>query len=238
FAAREHYYQWILDSNATFFVPGLNVRLPIHDAWDELVIEATAESSQDQKSLAAHIHRYHEWERLAQDARRDAHTCSAEGSIIGIDRLVIAGGPSSGKSTLARRLTHSLTQHGNLVLRVSLQRIARLMRNDVPFHAALIQAGLDGSGISEDLGNIILASPDYLIADGLDECDPNRTEVANYLISWASGHPNCHICVLTRPVGHAPSLLPSFTHAELLPLDDRAIDQYSEKLIEIGRAHV
>jgi hypothetical protein len=227
----ERYSRWVLESNESFWVPGLNVRLAINEAWDELLLDEALVSSSETETMAHQIRRYHEWERLAENARRDSDTCRAEGAVIGKGRLVISGGPSSGKSTLGRRLAASLTKQGALVLRVSLQRVARLLRNEVPFNVALLQVALDGSGISEESGRAALSSPDYLIADGLDECDPDRTDVANYLISWASGHPDCHICVLTRPVGHTASLLPNFSQAELLPLNDRTIDDYSEKLI-------
>ncbi|HEX7772664.1 MAG TPA: hypothetical protein VF435_09605 [Pyrinomonadaceae bacterium] len=216
----ERYRQWVLESNETFWVPGLNVRLAINEAWDELLLNEALVSSSETKTMAQQISRYHEWERLAETARRDSDTCHAEGTVIGKQRLVITGGPSSGKSTLARRLTASLTEQGASVLRVSLQRVARLLRTEVPFNTALLQVTLDGSDISEESGPAALSSPDYLIADGLDECDPDRTEVANHLISWASGHPDCHICVLTRPVGHTASLLPNFNQSELLPLND------------------
>lgn len=227
----ERHRQWVLKSNETFWVPGLNVRLAINEAWDEILLNEALVSSSEAQTMAHQISRYHEWERLAETARRGSETCRAEGAVIGKGHLVITGGPSSGKSTLGRRLSASLSTQGALVLRVSLQRVAHLLRNQVAFSAALLQVALDGSGISEELGRAVLSSPDYLIADGLDECDPDRTDVANHLISWASGHPECHICVLTRPVGHTASLLPNFSHAELLPLSDSAIDDYSQKLI-------
>lgn len=227
----ERYRQWVLESNETFWVPGLNVRLAINEAWDEILLNEALVSSSEAQTMAHQISRYHEWERLAETARRGSETCRAEGAVIGKGRLVITGGPSSGKSTLGRRLSASLSTQGALVLRVSLHRVAHLLRNQVAFSTALLQVALDGSGISEELGRAVLSSPDYLIADGLDECDPDRTDVANHLISWASGHPECHICVLTRPVGHTASLLPNFSHAELLPLSDKAIDDYSQKLI-------
>ncbi len=227
----ERYRQWVLKTNETFWVPGLNIRLTINEAWDELLLNEALVSSSETGTMAHQIRRYHEWERLAENARRDSDICRAEGAVIGKGRLVITGGPSSGKSTLGRRLAASLTGQGALVLRVPLQRVARLLRNEVPFNSALLQVALDGSGISEESGRAALLSPNYLIADGLDECDPDRTDVANHLISWASGHPDCHICVMTRPVGHTASLLPNFSQAELLPLSDRAIDDYAEKLI-------
>lgn len=231
--AKERYRQWVLESNETFFVPGLGVRLPVEEAWDELLIGVPVEASSGGESLARQISRYHEWERLAESARRNSDVYDADAMLIGKERLVIIGGPGSGKSTLGRRLAVWATKKGTLAIRVSLKRVGHLLREGTSFDTALLTVALDGSGIPEDVGKAALASPDYLIADGLDESDPNRAEIANYIAAWVSGHPNCHVCVMTRPVGHTASLLPSFSHAELLPLNDTAIGDFAAKLIAV-----
>ena len=229
--AKEQYRQWVLESNETFLIPGLDIRLPIQEAWDELLTDVRIDPSSGSESLARQISRYHEWERLADNARRNSDVCDADAALIAIERLVIIGGPGSGKSTLSRRLNVWAAKKGALAIRVSLKRVGRLLREGASFDQALLATALDGSGIPEDVGKAALASPDYLIADGLDESDPNRAEMANHLASWASGHPNCHVCVMTRPVGHTASLLPGFSHAELLPLNDTAIGKFTAKLI-------
>lgn len=231
--AKEHYRQWVLKSHETFFVPGLNVRLPIQNAWDELLIDVLPDPSSGSESLARQISRYHEWERLADNARRNSDVYDAGAVLIAKQLLVIIGGPGSGKSTLGRRLIVWATNKGALAIRVSLKRVGSLLRQGASFENALLAVALDGSGIPEDVGKALLASPDYLIADGLDESDPNRAEMANHLTTWASGHPNCHVCVMTRPVGHTASLLPGFSHAELLPLNDEAITHLAAELIAV-----
>ena len=99
------------------------------------------------------------------------------------------------------------------------------------FESAMVEAGVESSGQSGD-GPHILASADLLIADGLDECDPRRADVAGGLSRWAQSHPHTSICVLTRPVGHSPALLPGFSHAELLPLDDHSLRDIAKWMIE------
>lgn len=230
-ASADRYRQWSVDANASFAVAGLNVRLPISDAWDKLFIGEGVASFGIGETLANQISRYHEWERLAERARRESGTCRAEDAIIGKERLIITGGPGAGKSTLSRRLVERANRRGGLALRVSLPLVARMLRDGASFDASLMRAALDTSGIPHDVGRGMLASPDYVIADGLDECDPDRAVVANHLTTWAAGHPDCHVCVMTRPVGHTASLLPGFDHAELLPLDDEAIKEYSAKLL-------
>lgn len=114
----ERYRQWVLESNQTFWVPGLNVRLPIKEAWDELLLNEALLSSPENKSMTQQISRYHEWERLAETARRDSETCRAEGAVIGKERLVIIGGPSSGKSTLGRQTRTSTSKRSRMYLRL------------------------------------------------------------------------------------------------------------------------
>jgi hypothetical protein len=230
--AKADYRRWLLTTNSTFPVPGLNVRLPINDAWDEICDETDEAQPDEQETLARRISRYHEWERLAEKARRDSESCHAEDKLISESHLIITSGAGSGKSPLSRKLAVGLTELDFTVMRVSLQKVALLTKSGVPFESALRRVALDGSGIAEEEGKYVLSSPDYLIADGLDETDPHRAIVANELVAWSSGHQECHVCVMTRPVGHTVSLLPGFVRAELLPLNDTAIENCAARMIK------
>jgi hypothetical protein len=180
--------------------------------------------------LEMQIKRYQEWARLtrgrwgddavAADAFVDSHRLSA-----------IVGGPGAGKTTLCKRLAF-FTSEGRLVVYVRLGTVSALLGHGSTFENAMIEAGLESSGQLVMDRRHILASADLLIADGLDECDPRRADVAIDISRWAQSHPNTSICVLTRPVGHDPGLLPGFSHAELLPLDDDTIRDVASWMIE------
>jgi hypothetical protein len=106
-----------------------------------------------------------------------------------------------------------------------------LLRKGETFESALIAAALDSYPLTEQDGRRIVNLAEVLIADGLDECDPDRAEVAAGLTKWVASHPGTHVCVLTRAVGHSSALLPDFTHAELQPLQDSEIRKIASELI-------
>lgn len=227
----ERYQKWVLETNKEFFVAGLDTTLPIQESWSNLILEGEIRTAPEKDStLARQISRYHEWERLA-NPRNGGSPLLAKDALRQFPRMVVIGGPGAGKSTLGRALAAWAAGNNTTVLRVSLRQLGQLLADGSLFDRALLQLALDGSGITEPQGLNTLCSPDFLIADGLDESDPNRILVADSLRAWVNGHPNCHVCVMTRPVGHSPSMLHGFKHLDLLPLNDEAVKEYSLKLI-------
>ena len=107
-----------------------------------------------------------------------------------------------------------------------------LMKKGGTFEAAILASATDCSGLATENAHHAVANPDFLIADGLDECDPNRQEISQQLKSWCDGHPQCHVVVTTRPVGHDAGLLPRFRHLEILPLDMASIHRHALRLID------
>lgn len=196
----------------TFYSPALQVRFPTAEAWDQVV-----SLQSNQSTLQAQIERYQEWTRLTRTYRGEG-SITAEVFANTNRRSVIVAGPGAGKTTLTEKLAHALSET-MLVVRVRLPMVMGLLAEGATFDAALMRAAIDNSGMGEREGHQILASAEMLIADGLDECDPARTTVAEGISRWAASHPDAGVCVLTRPVGHSPELLPGFIHAELTPLD-------------------
>ena len=228
---QQRYRNWMTETNSQYFVPGLGITLPIADAWIQLrVMDDLRDRRPSSASLVDQIKHYHEWARLAESGNSDK--VQAEYFAEFLSRVVVIGGPGSGKSTLLNRLAWRLSKDDRIVLKVRLKLVSQLVAEGCPFEDAVLQAAADGCGIETKHATSVLLSPDYLLADGLDECDPERLNIANSLKSWADGHPSCRVFVTTRPVGHEAGLLPGFEHAELLPLEQNAIHEQSRRLFE------
>ncbi len=228
----EGFLDWVIDNNREFLVPDLGVRMPITEAWNQLreLEDQSLNAYGGKEALAKAIERYHEWERLAE-GHLHGPSVSAEDAVASVGRMVVTGGPGIGKSTLQRRLAYQMATQGKTVLRAPLRPLHALLTDGRTFEESLLLLATDKSGVSYEAARRTLSSPACLLADGLDECDPNRTFVAEQLVEWSNGHPDCFVVVTTRPTGHHPSLLPGFQHMELAPLDDVTLAQLSQKLL-------
>lgn len=218
---------WVRSVNERFYSPAMQRQYPVANAWD-LVAQMDTERSAAGPSLDMQIKRYQEWSRLEDMRRSDA--MSAESFIRDHRLTVVVAGPGSGKSTLGKKLV-SCGAKESLAILVRLPVIAKLLGEGRTFNSALVEAAIDRSGCDREAGEGLLGMADLLVADGLDECDPLRSDVAAALANWASGHERTSVCVLTRPVGHAPDMLPGFSHVELLPLDSGDVRRLAGWLI-------
>jgi len=231
FAAAQHYREWAAQAYGSFFVPALDIRLPISEAWDrvERLDDEASEVGLGGEALEEQIHRYHERARLLQRDQAEPKL-AAEDVLHSSKRMVVVGGPGSGKSTLANRLVYSICSGGGLAALVKLKSLGGLLAHGHSFDHALAEATADGSDLSLEQREELLSACQVLVADGLDECDPNRQEAADGLRMWAEARSDCTVCVMTRPVGHSPQLLPGFCHVELLPLSQTAAQQVTKTL--------
>ena len=222
--------EFVKKRHESFYVPALEVRLPVGNAWNQVRSFSESDSQAETRvgnPLLAAIEKYHEWSRLSSGT--GGNTAAAEAFVQANLRTVILGGPGSGKTTLSRRLAHHFGED-HLVFWVRLPVLSALIARGRGFEDALINSAIDSSGLGEDEGRQILASAEILVADGLDECDPMRTVVAEGISAWSITHPKTRICVLTRPVGHSPELLPGFVHLELAHLDSGDIRKMARLL--------
>jgi hypothetical protein len=224
---------WTHETNAYFYCPALQERFPIRYGWSQVIPmdgEATTQSTTSGIGvLETEIKRYQEWARLSQSSRVD-RAVGAETFVDAHRLTAIVGGPGSGKTTLGRKLAF-VAAEDRLAVRVRLATVAAIVARGGTFEKALVEAAVDSSGWNDKDGSGILASARLLIADGLDECDPRRADIAADLSRWAASHPQTSICVLTRPVGHSPAMLPRFRHGELLPLGSERIREIADWMI-------
>jgi hypothetical protein len=231
---RRKFTDWSIKTNSRISIPSLNIALPMSEAWVRLRAMSPSDTPSGGKSLEEQVKEYHEWHRLA-DARHVSGTLDI-GSASHRERLlVVVGGPGAGKSTLLRRLTWDWAAEGRVVLRVSLRAVALRMSQGETFDEALLAVASEGfPSIGEALYNM-LSNATLLLADGLDETDPNRSGIADRLQRWAFASPERQVVLTTRPVGHNPAWFEEWKHYELLPLGRSDIEGFAK--IVFGLLH-
>jgi energy-coupling factor transporter ATP-binding protein EcfA2 len=187
----EEYQNWILDKTSTFRLPGLPKKFSIRT---DLIAMKVCHLSGDTQPFDA---------QLLTEL---------------YEHCVIIGDSGSGKSTFIQRLANELTSEGKKVLLVRLPDVLRLFNQGKTFAEAIIEASIDGLNTNKNLLLSALKNSDYLLADGLDECNNDRVTIAVKLNDWVSGNSKVKVIVSSRN-GYAREVLSSWTSVKLQPLD-------------------
>ncbi|MDO9104895.1 MAG: NACHT domain-containing protein [Methylovulum sp.] len=221
---------WAIEANATFEIFGIKEPLSLETAWIEMKAFVQENRINDENDLETALKRYHSW-----NARSIPHDAKKIDSItIGqfVKRAVVIAGPGIGKTTLLKRLALFYAKSGNPVLRVRLRDIATRMKNDgLGFEQSVIERGLDGSGVTaEELRRANLENL-VLLCDGLDECGNAQNNITEGIINFSTGHPQCRIIITTRPIGYDSTLLKSWRHYELVPLEASSTKKHLSTLL-------
>jgi len=235
----DDYRRRLRDNTKDLRVFALDAVLPIQDAWNRWrvpessrhVAGAATSRKQQDDAIEAWLRRYNEWERLAGGDDDLSPTFEGE-KLAGYARhAVLIGGPGTGKSSALKRLAHHLANQGDLVLYVRLPLLDKVWQEAGQFDTALLRVAIDRLGIAEHEAAEALKRPDYLLADGLDECDPRRAVIAKALTEWAESHSQSKVIVATRPAGHESTYFPGWAHVEMARLTGRDIKYIASRLI-------
>jgi hypothetical protein len=205
----ERYRAWLKEKTVHLKVPGLPL-------YEELSIETN-------------------WIPLRAKLREDSNESFDAEFVAELYHLsVVTGTPGTGKSTLMNRLAHRLSASGKRVLLVQLPEVQKLWRKQGErFEDAIIKASADNSGLNEEELRLALSAPDYLLADGLDECNSDRANIAKELDSWVKAPSRRFITrvIVTTRIGYEPGLLPGWKHTEICPLDRSSIQKYAKQFL-------
>lgn len=202
--AIQEYKSWLVTTTSYFEIPTIHQRFSISEDWIPREIACDGkEKVHLNVEVAAEMHR----------------------------RLFLRGDSGSGKSTIMKRLCNSFTVIGKVVLYVYLPEVLRLYKSGKNFEDAILSAATDGLNSDKDVLSSLLTRSDYLLADGLDECQRGSAEIAKKLNVWAEGHSETRVVVTCRN-GTVPESFFDWQNAEIQALNGRDITNLSKIIIE------
>lgn len=200
----EVYRKWIQESSETFSIPGIRDGFSMQYDWIQLEVVKTIE--------------------------KEAPFNAAFIPEVSSSRSVVIGNSGGGKSTLTKYLAYRLSSLGKKVLRVRLSSIRKLLATHT-FNDSILINSTNKLSLTLKKAKFALGEPDYLIADGLDECEEDCFMIAEELENWAAGHLSTKIIVTTR-TGYETGILGGWEFLKLLPLKRQDIIKFAQRLLE------
>jgi hypothetical protein len=228
------YSTWLQRITNTFTITGLDIALPIAKVWIKLSANVDMDKGDYNKDETTEqiLAKYHQY---GQSLRSEKHTkvMDAEHLLDFFNLVVVMGGPGMGKTTLLKRLANSVSSTNKPVIYVRLPFVSKLMEQGCSFEEAIIKTSGDGSGIPFNDLRELLKSPEYLLADGFDECGSYRNSISDAICAWAHGHKKTKIIITTRPIGDNFASFPGWRNVELLPLKSEEISNDVSWILDV-----
>ena len=227
----DQYLDWMTDITASFLVPGLGKKLSIETAWIPLKVKTLkSESQPSRQTIKEQLAKYHQNSKQSDDKEL----------IIDIDnvdefseRVVFIARSGTGKSTTLKRLAHFLAKNSRkVVLLIRLSKVAKYFASGETFEDALLMEAVDSSGIDRESLKTILSNPDYLLADGLDECSSQQALIAQKLVEWSTGHPQTKIILTSRPFAYDHAYFPEWQCLDILSLKSTELEKNARLLLK------
>lgn len=209
-------YQY--NKNAYSEISILSVQKPINLQSIWIPLEATIVNNKENESLNldSTIERYQSWyeERRHDDTIIDSFTFGRF-----IKKCVVIGGAGIGKTTLFRKLALDYSDEGYFVLFIKLAKLTDMLSGSSKgFEACLIDCAFDRKIQSDNISSLLQNA--VILADGLDECFQQQSEIIQYFSKLSKDYPESRILISTRPIGYKLGLISDWRRYELKPIDD------------------
>ncbi len=222
--------EWTADTNAVFTVIGVERPISIDRGWLTQYAAIMTDAVPPTVSFAEALAHYHG----EGDQTSTAEATNAHAATIGrfFKRCVVMAGPGVGKSTLVRKLARSYALDGFPVLQVRLRTLLERMRaTGCGFGEGLFALALDKSGVSPERARAAGIREWVVLFDGLDECGPDRSQMAREIADFSAGHPECRVVVTSRPIGYVPGHLATWRHYSLLDLGKDDLERHARSIL-------
>jgi serine/threonine protein kinase/nucleotide-binding universal stress UspA family protein len=145
-------------------------------------------------------------------------------------RMVILGGPGSGKTSLMRRIAYRLSRRGQIVAYVKLQNVAQRMRSTPGFLPAL---KTELATEFPNFNDAVWLHAEQVLLDGLDECGDQQSAIVAGIQTLANdSQTKARIGITSRVIGFEARSWPHWQLQKLNHLSD-PINEF-EKLAPVG----
>ena len=222
-------YQY--NKNAYSQMSILSVQKPIDLQSIWIPLEAAVVSNEESESLGldSTIERYQNWYK---EKRHDGTIIDSFTFGKFIKKCVVIGGAGIGKTTLFRKLALDYSDEGYFVLFVKLSKLTDvLLDSNKGFEECLIDCAFDRTIQTDNISSLLENA--VILADGLDECFKQQSEMIQHFAKLAKDYPESRILISTRPIGYKLSLIGDWRRYELKPIDEIEFEDVVKKITSV-----
>ncbi|MCG3878172.1 NACHT domain-containing protein [Psychrobacter sp. Ps6] len=219
------------NKNAYAEISILSVPKPIdlQSIWIPLEAAIISDEENESLNLDLTIERYQSWykERRNNDTIIDSFTFGRF-----IKKCVVIGGAGIGKTTLFRKLALDYSDEGYFVLFVKLSKLTDMLSDSSKgFEECLIDCAFDRKIQPDNISSLLQNA--VILADGLDECFQQQSEITQYFSKLSKDYPESRILISTRPIGYKLGLISDWRRYELKPIDDKGFESAVKQLTSV-----
>jgi NACHT domain len=221
---------WSKSAYSQFSIFGIDHPLSIDESWIPIKTIVQEKETDEVEDVEGALNGYHDWEKKASS--RDAIDVNPTTIGLYFRLCVIVAGPGMGKTTLLKKLfrTYNSQNRPSIVIRLPLL-MARINQTGAGFEESIFSLGLDTAGITAKEAIDSNFKDWVLLFDGLDECGLYQESICQSIVNYTSSFPSIRVIITTRPVGYQTTLLKTWRHYEMLPLEEQQAQNNIELLV-------